>query len=1150
MPEEQSTTVFAGRYRLARLIGRGGMASVHEAVDERDNRPVAVKLLPTAGNPEQTARFEREVAALARLAHPHIVPVLASGVAAGQLYYVMEYVPGWSLATVLDQLRHEVASPELRDVLDSLREPAARVSAHADSQAETAAPGAAPQRAPAAPPVEQSGRPAPHTAPAAIRTRRYIQQMTRIARDAARALAHAHDCGVVHRDVKPANFLIDHAGDVHVSDFGLASVAGEQNVTIAGELLGTPRYMSPEQIAAGRVPIDARTDVYSLGTTLYEMLTLTPPHESPTREGLLQAIAVKQPRPVRQRNPGVPPALAAIVQCAIEKDPDARYASMAALADDLDRFLQGRRVLARSAGPLHRFWRRRSRTQRVMLPVLAVALVAGLVIGVQQLAQRAATAAEVAAEPLARAARRASRSADWPGALARYAAGLRARPSSRCVLQARYALARSPEVYLHETYLGPGPRISLRGDGYLLAYCNAPHEAAVRELRRDGRIILATDHETDDFLRDVQFTAPGDYLLAVGQFVVSATVLDERSVATFHPVRQQVVSLAPLSAPSWLLLQTRRIDRPAQTATHVMRISRRDGGQARFSSVSHGTDCRDAAVDPTATFAAGLRQEGRLMLTALADKLRWQPQPGPAEAAPLTRVWCPLSDCLVALDENGGVFFGRVDADQPAVAWDAAVAAAPPDPMRRADQDSAAVLGLAPGRVLVALPVAGADGHRFALRLYDAATFEPVGAWVNATAALVMPQQSILMLREHDALCRLDVANGDNLFSVPVAPPPIFAAHPPGHPAYVPPAWSPCPAWTSIGDPWGLSVDPDARLVLCAAAGADAIGRAYTLHDLDDGRVLARWAVTDANHDATLLTPGGQRLVSTRRDGRLLVSDLQTILPMEAPPDEQPAPTSAPAAYADLIAYAPCDTSIGDELGLRGIGATADARLVWVSPDATAAAPADVPTALSGITHVAIAGHLAVASDTTGHCVLIDMRCWQAAGRAARAAAACQSTFAPPAGSALAAADASVACIALSGTPSADLQLLAVACGTWVEFWLVRPPTVTRPDADVLLLGAALPAALPSAAPVTAMRFTGWPDTWLSLVVQGATGIGVKRDVLAPPPRVDPDIGSAEAWRRHVLAWTGYVVDEQTGAVHLAPVDDWQYAREWIDPNK
>ena len=190
---------------------------------------------------------------------------------------------------------------------------------------------------------------------------RYFDRVAGLGRQAALALEHAHQAGIVHRDVKPGNLLLDLRAQLWVTDFGLAQVIGNPGLTITGELLGTLRYASPEQILARRGIVDHRSDVYSLGATLYELLTLRPPFEGRDRNALIHEIAYDDPPSPREIDRSIPPALETIVLKALRKDPTDRFGTAQELADDLQRFLDRRPILARRPSPAERLrtWSRR-----------------------------------------------------------------------------------------------------------------------------------------------------------------------------------------------------------------------------------------------------------------------------------------------------------------------------------------------------------------------------------------------------------------------------------------------------------------------------------------------------------------------------------------------------------------------------------------------------------------------------------------------------------------------------------------------------------------------------------------------------------------------------------------------------------------------
>ena len=197
---------------------------------------------------------------------------------------------------------------------------------------------------------------------------------------AAEALEHAHQQGVLHRDIKPSNLLVDGRGNLWVTDFGLARLQGDAGLTMTGDLLGTLRYMSPEQALAKRVGIDHRTDIYSLGATLYELLTLEPVYAGRDRQEILRRIAFEEPRPPRRLNAAIPVDLETIVLKAMAKDPAGRYASAQELADDLDRFLKREPIRARRSNAWERSvkWAQRRPAVAALLATVVLVILAGL----------------------------------------------------------------------------------------------------------------------------------------------------------------------------------------------------------------------------------------------------------------------------------------------------------------------------------------------------------------------------------------------------------------------------------------------------------------------------------------------------------------------------------------------------------------------------------------------------------------------------------------------------------------------------------------------------------------------------------------------------------------------------------------------------
>ncbi len=242
---------------------------------------------------------------------------------------------------------------------------------------------------------------------------KYFRTAARLIMEVAEALEYAHSQGVVHRDIKPDNLMLTPEGHLVVTDFGLARFLSAPSITISGEMMGTPAYMSPEQVRAEQQAIDHRTDIYSLGVTLYEMLALEVPFRADTREALLRQILMKDPAPLRRLNPRIPRDLETISAKAIEKDPNRRYPSAKLLAHDLHCFLEGLPITARPIGPLGRVYRRalRRKALTAALAGVLVAVIVGTFFGLQSLgAHRRAEVARRWAElqqRLAEAERRA-----------------------------------------------------------------------------------------------------------------------------------------------------------------------------------------------------------------------------------------------------------------------------------------------------------------------------------------------------------------------------------------------------------------------------------------------------------------------------------------------------------------------------------------------------------------------------------------------------------------------------------------------------------------------------------------------------------------------------------------------------------------------
>lgn len=362
-----------GDFRIIREIGRGGMGVIYEATQLSLGRKVALKVLPFSASLDarQRQRFQLEAHAAALLHHTNIVPIYAVGCERGLHFYAMQLIEGGSLSEFIAERKHSAD----RKAPASSDAPTARYQ-HQSTQS------------PAAP---QTG------SLLGQEPRLLIRSLVKLMITVAEALDYAHQAGTIHRDVKPANLMLDHAGHIWITDFGLAQVTTDVSLTMTGDLLGTMRYMSPEQAGGQRAVLDGRTDIYSLGATIYELLTLRPVFPSTSRQGLLHEILNDDPKTLRHWDRNIPVELETIVLKCLAKSPTERYATAADLAADLQRFLDERPILARRPTPMDviRKWMRRhpayviSATLVLLSGVIGLGITTGIVARQKQLTQDA-----------------------------------------------------------------------------------------------------------------------------------------------------------------------------------------------------------------------------------------------------------------------------------------------------------------------------------------------------------------------------------------------------------------------------------------------------------------------------------------------------------------------------------------------------------------------------------------------------------------------------------------------------------------------------------------------------------------------------------------------------------------------------------------
>ncbi len=370
----EERAVRLGDYRIGRKLGRGGMGVVYEAWQGSMDRRVALKVLPAgvAADSRAVARFIREAQAAGRLHHPAIVPVYGIGVEAETPFYAMEFIEGETLAQVLARRRNQGREP-----------------------------------GPPKGPLDTPSVDAP-----------YCFKVAAAFVDVAEGLQHAHQKGVVHRDLKPSNLILDAQGHLRVLDFGLARLEGQDSLTASGDFLGTLQYMSPEQALSRRITIDRRTDIYSLGATLYEVIALRPPFSGRDHQETLSRIIQDDPEPPRRRNALIPRDLETIVLKCLQKSPEDRYRTAEALAQDLRRFSRGDPVEARPYSRWETGARKAWRNRRKILiaAIIAILVVASSVLGLLNYSHRRARDLALYEEVVVRSMLRIEMSA-LPGAV-------------------------------------------------------------------------------------------------------------------------------------------------------------------------------------------------------------------------------------------------------------------------------------------------------------------------------------------------------------------------------------------------------------------------------------------------------------------------------------------------------------------------------------------------------------------------------------------------------------------------------------------------------------------------------------------------------------------------------------------------------------
>jgi WD40 repeat protein/serine/threonine protein kinase len=738
-----------GDYQILREVGRGGMGVVYEAQQLSLGRHVAIKVLPSHAllDARQLGRFQREARSAARLHHTNIVPVFGVGEQDGLHYYVMQFIPGLGLDDVLEELkrlrpaerasgsglrltggqprgaRRETRSTDIaRSLLtgqftteadDGAKIPRPEPSATAQEALppqtsevcripEVLSKSAAADKAAAGPPraagpLSDSFTPSSSVVlqasgqQAGKKRLSYWQSVAKIGVQVANALEYAHRQGIQHRDIKPSNLLLDTTGTVWVTDFGLAKADDQQNLTGTGDVLGTLRYVPPEAFDG---KADARGDVYSLGLTLYELLALRPAFTENERNRLIKQVTSEEPPRLDRLNREVPRDLVTVVHKAIDRDPAHRYASAAALAADLQRFIDDEPIQARRARPAERLLRWGRHNPAVAGLLAAVAL---LLVGVAAVATTAAFRIAGARDEATLSAREA----------------LEAKENMGAQRQLAEAKARESRQRLTQMYVVNGTR--LHDDGDLLGALPWLTEAlaldqgdAAREQRHRARIAavlaqtprLAHLWQHDQEVEYAEFSPDGRRVVTAGRDHKARLWDAATGEAVTRPLQHDEIVWRARFSPDGRRIVTTSRDGTA-------RVWDASSGQAVSPALLHGASVEDAAFSP----------DGRWLATACVDgKARvWDAVTGQLRIPEPLRHASWLHTVSFSPD---GRYVLTASHDNTARVWDAATGR-PNPPLRHAAPVLSAAFSPDGRRVVTA------SEDRTA-RLWDAATSQEV----------------------------------------------------------------------------------------------------------------------------------------------------------------------------------------------------------------------------------------------------------------------------------------------------------------------------------------------------------------------------------------------------------------------------------------
>jgi WD40 repeat protein/serine/threonine protein kinase len=818
------------------------MGVVYEAVQISLGRRVALKVLPFAAtlDPKQLQRFRNEAQAAANLQHPHIVPVHYVGCERGVHFYAMQFIDGQTLAAVI----HELRRLDRQEATSPLASAGAAEPQPTTDYVPVPAPPPASRVEPATPPVGALSTEHSSRSPTFFRT------VANLGVQAAEALEHAHQLGVIHRDIKPANLLVEttsplapsgargggEGGRLWVTDFGLAHCQSQPGLTLTGDLLGTLRFMSPEQALAKRVAVDARTDIYSLGVTLYELLTLEPAFNGRDREEVLRQIAFEEPRPPRRWNKAIPTELETIVLKAMEKNPAERYATAADLAEDLRCFLADRPVRARRATLVGRGWRwcRRNRALALVSSVAAIAFVA-VAIGsafawqqslyatsLREAQERTQEALEVAEEERGKADNQRVQAEDFR----RQAES----SSGTLALERGLTLAEQREAGRGLLWMAHGLKIT-------------PDKAA--DLERDIRLNLDAWHR---HIRPLRAFLEDPNGAAEMIFTPDGKVLITRSFG--KTVRRwQVATARPLSEPL-----VKPLGEPLLHEAQVTAMSLSPGGKTLATAAEDGR----IHLWETATgkivgvpmkhegkiMAMVFRPDGKALATAIQDHTArlWDATTGRAIGTPMRHG----HRILAAVFSPDGKWLGTAGADKTARLWDASSGKPRGEPLQHPVPVTSILFNADGTRLLT-------RGYRHSsARLWDAATGQMIGQPLThpdpIVATAFSPDGTIAATASGDGARLWDAASGRALSA--------FLEH-------------------FSGD---LAFSPDGKTL--ASAGGEGVVR---LWQVPEGKPIGDPLWHRGPVKAMIFSPNGQFLATASWDGTARFLETATGKPVGPP---------------------------------------------------------------------------------------------------------------------------------------------------------------------------------------------------------------------------------------------------------------------------